>query len=61
MLSTLAIGDCVDDPAKHSDCFYWAEKLRLVDLPALSSLSIGNYCFNSVDNVIVKGGGWVWR
>lgn len=56
MLSTLAIGDCVDDPAKHSDCFYWAEKLRLVDLPALSSLAIGNYCFNSVDNVIIKGG-----
>ena len=32
----------------HSDCFYWTEALRVVDLPALTTLTVGNYCFAKV-------------
>ena len=41
----------------HSDCFYWTEALREVDLPALTTLTVGNYCFAKVKTVTIKGGG----
>ena len=53
----LSIGDADDDVKKHSDCFYWMEALRVVDLPALTELTVGNYCFSSVSNVTLKGWG----
>lgn len=36
------------DVKMHSDCFYWTEALRVVDLPALTTLTVGNYCFAKV-------------
>lgn len=53
----MSIGDADDDVKRHSDCFYWMDALRVVDLPELTALTVGNYCCASVNTVIIKGWG----
>lgn len=64
-LKTIRLGTADASETAHSNCFYFCEKLLLrgffhdlffiLDLPALTSVTIGNDCFSFANSIIIKG------